>query len=122
MKEDIIAVGNVADALGQEGVLDFHLFEPDRPLLARNLGKLRDFVDQLALGRPAHREGKARPERQPVKHRGEWEADQRSRKRAAEDDDERVRIREHPQVAPHENEGDQHDPAGKEPKAGCNVH
>ena len=42
----VVAVGDVADALGQERVLDLDLLEPDRPLLAHDLGKLGDLVDQ----------------------------------------------------------------------------
>ena len=45
----VVAVGDEADALGQERILDLDLLEPDRPLLARDLGELGDLVDQLAL-------------------------------------------------------------------------
>ena len=111
----VIAVGHEADALGEERVLDLDLFEPDRPLLAGDLGEAGDLVDQLALGGPTHREGKARPERQPVEHRGERETDQRGRERAAENHDESVRIREHSQIAAHQNERNEHDRAGNKP-------
>ena len=45
----VVAVRDEADAFGQERVLDLDLFEPDRPLLARDLGKTGELVDQLAL-------------------------------------------------------------------------
>ncbi len=45
----VVAVGDEADALGEERILDFHLFESDRSLLARDLGEAGDLVDQLAL-------------------------------------------------------------------------
>ena len=45
----VIAVGDEADALGQERVFDLDLFQSDRALLAGDLGKAGDLVDQLAL-------------------------------------------------------------------------
>ena len=45
----VVAVGDEADALGEERILDFDLFEPDRALLARDFGQAGDLVDQLAL-------------------------------------------------------------------------
>ena len=45
----VVAVGDEADALGEERILDLDLFEPDRALLARDLGKAGDLVDQFAL-------------------------------------------------------------------------
>ena len=48
----VIAVGDEADALGQERIVDLDLLEPDRSRLAGDLGQLRDLVDELALGRP----------------------------------------------------------------------
>jgi hypothetical protein len=31
-------------------------------------------------------------------------------------------VRKHPQVAAHQDEADDHEPAGKDPKAGGNIH
>ena len=45
----VVAVGDEADALGEERILDLDLFEPDRALLARDLGEAGDLVDQFAL-------------------------------------------------------------------------
>src|SRR5581483_10018706 len=45
----VIAVGDVTHALGEERILGLDALEPDRSLLARDLGKTRDFVDQIAL-------------------------------------------------------------------------
>jgi len=49
----VVAVGHEPYPLGQERVLDLHLLEPDRPLLARDLGEAGDLVDQLALAHAA---------------------------------------------------------------------
>ena len=48
MKVGVVAVGDEAHALGEERVLDLLLFEPDRTLLARDLGEPGDLVDQFA--------------------------------------------------------------------------
>ena len=45
----VVAVGDEADALGEERVLDLDLFQPDRALLAGDLGEAGDLVDQFAL-------------------------------------------------------------------------
>jgi len=65
----IVAVGDEANALGQERVLDLDLLQADRPLFARDLGKARNLVDQLALGHAPHGEGEFGAEREAVKHR-----------------------------------------------------
>ncbi len=39
MKVGVVAVGDEADALGEERIVDLDLFEADRTLLARDLGK-----------------------------------------------------------------------------------
>jgi len=62
----VIAVGDEADALGQERVLDLDLFQAHRTLLARDLGQRGDLVDQLALGGAPHGEGELGAERQAV--------------------------------------------------------
>ena len=118
----VVAVGDEPDALGQERVLDLDLFEPDRPLLARDLGQPRDLVDQFALGDAAHGEGEFRPERQAVEDRGERKADQGGGERAAENDDRRVRVEEHAQIAAHQDERDQHDRSRNQAEAGCDIH
>ena len=46
----VIAVGDEADALGEERILDLDLLQADRPLLARDLGKAGDLVDQSRAG------------------------------------------------------------------------
>jgi hypothetical protein len=46
----IIAVGDKANAFGEERILDLDLPQADRPLLARDLGETGDLIDQLALG------------------------------------------------------------------------
>ena len=47
----VVAVGDEADALGEERIVDLDLFQPDRALLARDLGEAGDLVDQFALRR-----------------------------------------------------------------------
>ena len=69
MKAVVVAVGDEADALGEERILDLDLFQPDRALLARDLGEAGDLVDQFALGHAPHRERVSRAERQAVKDR-----------------------------------------------------
>ena len=75
----VVAVGDEADALGEERILDLDLFQPDRPLLARDLGEAGDLVDQLALRHAAHGEGVLHAERQAVHDRDERKADAGSR-------------------------------------------
>ena len=65
----VVAVGDEADALGEIRILDLDLFEPDRPLLARDLGKAGDLVHQFALRDAAHGEDEFHAERQAVKDR-----------------------------------------------------
>ena len=101
----VIAVGDKPDALGEERVLDFDLFEPDRSLLACDFGKRGDLVDQFALGRAPHREGKFGSQWQPMKYRGQRETDQSGGKRPTENDDDGVIAQEHPEVATHEASG-----------------
>ena len=105
----IVAVGDEADALGEERIVGRDLFKPDRSGFARDLGKAGDLVDEVARRGGAHRERKFRAERKPVHHRGKRKADERRRERAAENDDHGVDIVEHPQVAAHQNERDDHD-------------
>ena len=60
---EIIAVGDVANALGEERLVGFNLFKSDRSLLARNLGDAGEFVDQVARREPAHGKGEFGAER-----------------------------------------------------------
>ena len=62
----VIAVCDEAHALGEEGIVELDLFQPDRALLARDLGEPRDLVDELALAHAAQRECEFHPQRQPV--------------------------------------------------------
>ena len=45
----VIAVGDEANALGEKRIFDLDLLQPDRALLARDLGEAGDLVDQFAL-------------------------------------------------------------------------
>src|SRR5262249_46651646 len=86
------------------------------------LGERRDLVDQLALTHPPHGEGEARAQRQAVKDGGERKPDQRGGERAAEDDDRRMGVGKHSQVAAHQNERDPDDASGGQAEAGCHIH
>ena len=118
----VVAVGDEADALGEERVLDLDLLQPDRALLARDLGKAGDLVDQFALADAPHVKANFIAKRQAVKDRGERKPDQRCGERAAENDDEGVDVEEHPEIAAHQDERDEHDDAGDQSKAGCDIH
>ena len=118
----VVTVGDEADALGQERIVDLDLFQPDRTLLARDLGKAGQFVDQFALRHAAHGEGELHAERQTVNHRREGEADQRRRKRPAEDHDEGVGVDEHAQVAAHEDQRAQDRGAGQQAQTRREIH
>ena len=45
----VVAVGDEAHALGEERIVDLDVFEPDRAVLAGDLGEAGDLVDQIAL-------------------------------------------------------------------------
>ena len=47
----VVAVGDEADALGEERIVRRDLFQADRPGLARDLGEAGDLVDQFARRR-----------------------------------------------------------------------
>src|SRR5690242_10458063 len=83
----VVAVGDEADTLGEVGIVDLDLLEPDRPLLARNLGKAGDLVDQLALRHATQAESKSGAKRQAVEDRRQWKPDQSRCERAAENHD-----------------------------------
>ena len=72
----LVAVGDEADAFCQERILDLDLLQPDRALLAGDLGEAGDFIDQFALRYAAHAEDKSQAERQAVKDRRQRKADQ----------------------------------------------
>jgi hypothetical protein len=48
---EIVAVGDVADALGEERLVGLDLFQSDRPLLAGDFRDACQFVDQIARRR-----------------------------------------------------------------------
>ena len=58
---EIVAVGDVADSLGQERLVGLDLFQADRSLLARDLRDPGELVDQIMRSQPAHGEGVFRP-------------------------------------------------------------
>ena len=118
----IVAVGDEANALGEERVLDLDLFQADRPLLACDLGQSGNLVDQFALGGAPHGEGELGAERQAVEDRGQREADQGGGERAAENDDDGVIAHEHAQVAAHQHQGRDDGRPGDQAEACCNVH
>ena len=118
----VVAVGDEADALGEERVVDLDLLQADRALLAGDLGDAGQLVDQFALGHAAHREGEFGAERQAVHDRGEREADQRGGEGAAEDDDDGMFADEHVQVAAHQDNRADHDDAGQEAQTGRDIH
>ena len=49
MKAAVVAVGDVAHALGEERVVDLDSLEAGRPLLACGLGDAGELVDEIAL-------------------------------------------------------------------------
>src|SRR5215469_10989783 len=118
----VVTVGDEADALGQERILDLDLLETDRSLLAGDLGELRDLVDEIALGHAPHREGELGAERQAVEDRNERKADESGRKGAAEDHDHRVIGDEHPEIAAQEDKRGNHHDSAKETEARRDVH
>ena len=123
MKVGVVAVGDEADALGEERIVDFDLFQADRALLARDLGETGDLVDQFALRHAAHREGELRAERQAVEDRRQRKADQGRRERAAENHDGGVLGDEHVQVAAHQDhEADDDDAGRRKPETGRDIH
>ena len=101
---EVVAVGDVANALGQERLVGLDLFQADRPLLAGDFRDTGEFVDEIAGRKPAHGESKFRAERQAVQHYAERKADHRRRDRPAEDDDDGVVGDEHVQVAAQEHQ------------------
>ena len=72
----VVAVGDEADALGQERIVDLDLFQADRALLAGDFGEPGKFVNEVALAHAPQREGEFGAERQAVHDRGERKADE----------------------------------------------
>ena len=73
----IVAVGDVADSLGEERLVDLDFFQADRPLLARDFGDAGQFVDQIARRETAQGKCKLGAERQAMDNRRNGEPDQR---------------------------------------------
>ncbi len=48
---EVVAVGDVADALGEKRLVRLDLFQADRSLLAGDFGDAGQFVDQIARRR-----------------------------------------------------------------------
>ncbi len=114
---EIVAVGDVANALGEERLVGVDLFEADRALLAGDFGDAGQFVDQVARRQTAHREGEFGAERHAVQDRAERKPDQGRGDRAAEDDDDGMDVVEHPEIATHQNQRAKDDGAGDEADA-----
>src|SRR5215203_2127039 len=101
----VVAVRDIADALGEERVVDLHALERHRAVLAHHLGDLGQLLDELARMRAAHRERELESERQLVRDARERKADHRRGQHAAADHDQRVDVVEHPEVAAEEDQG-----------------
>jgi hypothetical protein len=68
-KIGIVAVGHKAHGLGEKRVVDLDLLEADGALLADDLGKAGDLVDQLTQAHAPDREGKLGSQRKAVEDR-----------------------------------------------------
>ena len=121
-KVEVVAVGDVADALGEERLVGLDLFQAHRPLLAGDLGDAGELVDELARRQPAHGEGKFGAERYAVQDRAERKADHGCRDRSAEDDDDGVFADEHVEVTPQQHHDRNDDDAGHQANARHNIH
>ena len=119
---EIVAVGDVANALGEERLVGLDLLQADRPLLAGDLGDAGEFVDEVARRQPAHGEGEFRAERQAVQHHAERKADHGGGDRSAEDDDHRMLGDEHVQIAAQQHHHRDDDNARHEPDARHDIH
>jgi len=118
----VVAVRDIADALGEERVVDLHALERHRAVLAHHLGDLGQLLDELARMGAAHRERELEPERQPVRDTRERKADHRRGKHAAADHDQRVDVVEHPEVAAEEDQGQDDRDADKKADPGGEIH
>src|SRR6185437_14241264 len=68
---EVVTVGDVADALGQERIIGLDLFEAHRTLLAGDLRDTGKLVDEVAGRQPAHREREFQAERQAMQYGAE---------------------------------------------------
>ena len=73
---EIVAVGDIADSLGEKRLIGLDLFQADRTLLAGDFRDAGQFVDQIARRETAHREGEFCTQRHAVQDRAERKADQ----------------------------------------------
>ena len=119
---EIVAVGDVADSLGEERLVGLDLFQADRALLAGDFRDTGQFVDQIARRETAHGEGEFRAERHAVQDRAERKADQCRRERTAEDDDDGMDVVEHPEVTAHQDQRRQDDAAGDQANERGDIH
>jgi hypothetical protein len=108
---EVVAVGDVADALGEERIVRPRPF-PGRPAPACGRSRrARQFIDKVARRQAAHRKGELCAERHAVEHRRQGKADQRGGERAAENDDDGVDVVEHPEIAAHQDKRTKNDDA-----------
>jgi hypothetical protein len=119
---EIVAVGDVTNALGEERFVGLDLFQSHRALLAGDFGDAGEFVDQVAGRQPAHGEGELRAERQPVQHHAKRKPDHGGGDRAAEDDDHRMFRDEHVNIAAQQHHRCDDDDAGEQPDASHDIH
>jgi hypothetical protein len=118
----IVAVGDVADSLGEKRFVGLDLFQADRSLLAGDLGNARQFVDEVACRQPAHREGELRAKRQTVQHHAEGKADHGGGDRSAENDDDRMLTDEQMQIATQKHHRRDDNDAGDKTGARHDIH
>ena len=108
----VVTVGDEANALGQERIIDLDLFQANRTGLAGDFGNAGDFIDQFTLRHPPHREGEFEAKRRPMYDRCEREADQGCSGGAAKNQDGGMFGHEHVQVAAHQDNETDHADAG----------
>ena len=119
---EIVAVGDVADSLGEERLVGLDLFQADRTLLAGDFRDAGQFVDQIARRQTAHGEGEFCAQRHAVQDRAERKPDKGRGERAAEDDDDGMDVVEHPEVTAHQDQRTQDDGAGDQAKERSDIH
>lgn len=66
---EVVTVGDVADALGQERLVGLDLFEADRALLAGDFGDTGELVDEVVRRQAAHGESELGAEWKAVQER-----------------------------------------------------
>ncbi len=119
---EVVAVGDVADALGEERIFGLDLFQADRSLLAGDFGDAGELVDEIARRQPAHREGEFRAQRQAMQHDAEGKADHRGGDRSAENDDDRMFGNEHVNITAEEHHRRNDDDARRQSDTRHNIH